>query len=135
MAHYEPGIALFETGDGKAATGLFEIVASKMPKFADAASGAVLSPPQQAADDLPRCTDLRGQRDQVVADGDVGVGPVSQEKPADPGHAGSGVASDDVAPWVDPPGLGRRSSGVIEGSRLNSPSQAAYISYEGGLRT
>ncbi len=36
MANYEPGIALFETGDGKAATGHFEIVASKMPKFADA---------------------------------------------------------------------------------------------------
>jgi arylsulfatase A-like enzyme/Flp pilus assembly protein TadD len=36
MAHYEMGIALFETGDWKTAAGHFEIVASKMPKFADA---------------------------------------------------------------------------------------------------
>jgi choline-sulfatase len=36
MAHYEMGIALFETGDGKTAAGHFEIVAAKMPKFADA---------------------------------------------------------------------------------------------------
>ena len=36
MAHYEMGIALFETGDLKTAAGHFEIVVSKMPKFADA---------------------------------------------------------------------------------------------------
>jgi arylsulfatase A-like enzyme/Tfp pilus assembly protein PilF len=36
MAHYEMGVALFETGDWKTAAGHFEIVASKMPKFADA---------------------------------------------------------------------------------------------------
>jgi arylsulfatase A-like enzyme/Tfp pilus assembly protein PilF len=36
MAHYEMGIALFETGDWKTAAGHFEIVASKLPKFADA---------------------------------------------------------------------------------------------------
>ncbi|HEY2941957.1 MAG TPA: sulfatase-like hydrolase/transferase [Vicinamibacteria bacterium] len=36
MAHYEMGIALFETGDWKTAAGHFEIVAAKMPKFADA---------------------------------------------------------------------------------------------------
>jgi arylsulfatase A-like enzyme/cytochrome c-type biogenesis protein CcmH/NrfG len=36
MAHYEMGIALFETGDLKTAAGHFEIVAAKMPKFADA---------------------------------------------------------------------------------------------------
>jgi tetratricopeptide (TPR) repeat protein len=35
-AHYEMGIALFETGDWKTAAGHFEIVVSKMPKFADA---------------------------------------------------------------------------------------------------
>ena len=36
MAHYEMGIALFETGDWKTAAGHFEIVAAKLPKFADA---------------------------------------------------------------------------------------------------
>jgi arylsulfatase A-like enzyme/Tfp pilus assembly protein PilF len=36
MAHYEMGIALFETGDWKTAAGHFEIVVSKLPKFADA---------------------------------------------------------------------------------------------------
>src|SRR5712691_4838468 len=36
MAHYEMGIALFETGEWKTAAGHFEIVASKLPKFADA---------------------------------------------------------------------------------------------------
>jgi tetratricopeptide (TPR) repeat protein len=35
-AHYEIGLALFETGDLKASAGHFEIVVSKMPKFADA---------------------------------------------------------------------------------------------------
>jgi len=36
MAHYEMGIALYETGDLKTAAGHFEIVAARMPKFADA---------------------------------------------------------------------------------------------------
>jgi arylsulfatase A-like enzyme/Flp pilus assembly protein TadD len=36
MAHYEMGIALFETGELKTAAGHFEIVVAKMPKFADA---------------------------------------------------------------------------------------------------
>jgi choline-sulfatase len=36
MAHYEMGVALFETGDLKTAAGHFEIVVAKMPKFADA---------------------------------------------------------------------------------------------------
>jgi choline-sulfatase len=36
MAHYEMGIALFETGDLKTSAGHFDIVVSKMPKFADA---------------------------------------------------------------------------------------------------
>jgi len=36
MAHYEMGIALFETGDWKTAAGQLEIVAAKLPKFADA---------------------------------------------------------------------------------------------------
>jgi len=36
QAHYEMGLVLFETGDWKTAAGHFEIVAAKMPKFADA---------------------------------------------------------------------------------------------------
>jgi arylsulfatase A-like enzyme/Tfp pilus assembly protein PilF len=36
MAHYEMGLALYETGDLKTAAGHFEIVVSRMPKFADA---------------------------------------------------------------------------------------------------
>jgi tetratricopeptide (TPR) repeat protein len=36
MGHYELGVALYETGDLKTAAGHFEIVASKMPKWADA---------------------------------------------------------------------------------------------------
>jgi arylsulfatase A-like enzyme/Flp pilus assembly protein TadD len=36
MAHYEMGIALYETGDLKTAAGHFEIVVRRMPKFADA---------------------------------------------------------------------------------------------------
>jgi tetratricopeptide (TPR) repeat protein len=35
-AHYEMGLALFETGDLKTAAGHFEIVVQRMPKFADA---------------------------------------------------------------------------------------------------
>jgi choline-sulfatase len=35
-AHYEMGLALYETGDLKTAAGHFEIVVSRMPKFADA---------------------------------------------------------------------------------------------------
>jgi arylsulfatase A-like enzyme/Tfp pilus assembly protein PilF len=36
VAHYEMGLALFETGDWKTSAGHFEIVVSRMPKFADA---------------------------------------------------------------------------------------------------
>jgi tetratricopeptide (TPR) repeat protein len=36
LAHYEMGLALFETGDWKTSAGHFEIVVSRMPKFADA---------------------------------------------------------------------------------------------------
>jgi choline-sulfatase len=36
IAHYHVGVALYETGDLKTAAGHFEIVASRMPKFADA---------------------------------------------------------------------------------------------------
>jgi choline-sulfatase len=36
FAHYELGVALFETGDLKTAAGHFEIVASRMPHWADA---------------------------------------------------------------------------------------------------
>ncbi|PYQ75941.1 MAG: hypothetical protein DMG04_05660 [Acidobacteria bacterium] len=36
FAHYELGVALYETGDLKTAAGHFEIVASRMPKWADA---------------------------------------------------------------------------------------------------
>ena len=36
LAHYELGVALYETGDSKTAAGHFEIVASRMPKWADA---------------------------------------------------------------------------------------------------
>ena len=36
MAHYEMGLALYETGDQKTAAGHFEIVVRRMPKFADA---------------------------------------------------------------------------------------------------
>jgi arylsulfatase A-like enzyme/Tfp pilus assembly protein PilF len=36
MAHYEMGLALYETGDLKTAARHFEIVVSRMPKFADA---------------------------------------------------------------------------------------------------
>jgi tetratricopeptide (TPR) repeat protein len=45
MAHYEMGVALFETGDLKTAAGHFEIVASRMPKWADArySYGSVLA--------------------------------------------------------------------------------------------
>jgi choline-sulfatase len=45
MAHYELGVALFETGDWKTAAGHFEIVASRMPKWADArfSYGSVLA--------------------------------------------------------------------------------------------
>ena len=35
-AHYELGVALYETGDPRAAASHFEIVAAKMPRFADA---------------------------------------------------------------------------------------------------
>jgi arylsulfatase A-like enzyme/Tfp pilus assembly protein PilF len=36
VAHYEMGLCLFETGDWKTSAGHFEIVVSRMPKFADA---------------------------------------------------------------------------------------------------
>src|SRR3989442_1192889 len=36
FAHYELGVALYDTGDLKIAAGHFEIVASRMPKWADA---------------------------------------------------------------------------------------------------
>jgi len=36
FAHYELGVALYETGDLKTAAGHFEIVASRMPKWVDA---------------------------------------------------------------------------------------------------
>jgi choline-sulfatase len=36
FAHYELGVALYETGDLKTAAGHFEIVTSRMPKWADA---------------------------------------------------------------------------------------------------
>jgi choline-sulfatase len=36
LAHYELGVALYETGDLKTAAGHFEIVALRMPKWADA---------------------------------------------------------------------------------------------------
>ena len=36
FAHYELGVALYETGDLRTAAGHFEIVASRMPKWADA---------------------------------------------------------------------------------------------------
>lgn len=45
MAHYEMGVALYETGDLKTAAGHFEIVTTRMPKWADArfSHGSVLA--------------------------------------------------------------------------------------------
>jgi len=36
FAHYELGVALYETGDLRTAAGHFELVASRLPKWADA---------------------------------------------------------------------------------------------------
>jgi len=66
MAHYEMGLALFETGDWKTAARHFEIVAARMPKFADArfSLGAVyarIDKVPQAMDELREALALEPQ--------------------------------------------------------------------------
>ena len=63
LAHYEMGLALFETGDWPTSAGHFEIVVSRMPKFADArfSLGAVyarIDKVPQAKDELNAALEL-----------------------------------------------------------------------------
>jgi superkiller protein 3 len=63
VAHYEMGLALFETGDWKASAGHFEIVVTRTPKFADArfSLGAVyarIDKVPQALDELHAALEL-----------------------------------------------------------------------------